>query len=173
MEKSELLNDYLKVSAAKSGLLMTAGKCVYLYNNICCEAACRCVLLRSERTEILAEYADELLVYRGGSNITAYRNGRRVLKLNEVIILYEISLGEEGLCGVFAYEKGARLMDAHFTDARISDFIKSLIIGEHQAEPAMNKELKKLEEAVRKGEISALNKIYVDGKDIGRVLKKK
>lgn len=166
MEISELLENYTEITETKSGFLMTEGKCIYLYNNVCCEAVCRRVMLRSDNTEILAEYADNLFVSRSADKLTAYRNNRRLLKVSELIILYEIPFDSDNLYGVFAYEKDKRLMDAHFTDERISELIDSLIIGESSANTTINEQFKELEETVRSGEISALNKLYINGKKI-------
>lgn len=166
MEISELLEGYTTSSETKSGFLMTEGKCVYLYNNVCCETVCRRVLLRSDNTEILAEYADDLFISRCAEKLTAYRNNRRLLKVRELMILYKIPFSDGGLYGVFAYKKDKRLMDAHFTDKRISDLIDSLIIGDNSTSTAITKHFKQLEEAVRSGEISALNKLYINGKKI-------
>lgn len=166
MEISELLEQYTAITETKSGILMTQGKCIYLYNNVCCEAVCRRVMLRSDSTEILAEYADNLFVSRSADKLTAYRSNRRLLKVRELIILYKIPFNDGGLYGVFSYEKDKRLMDAHFTDRRISDLIDSLIIGDNSTSTAITKHFKQLEEAVRSGEISALNKLYINGKKI-------
>lgn len=166
MELSELLKIYTEISTTKSGLLMTAGKCVYLYNNVCCEAICRRVLLRAENTEILAERADDLLVYRSGADLCAYKNTQRILKISELIILYEIPSDEGSLNGVFACGNNLRLMDSHFTDNRITELINHLIIGETSSDHMKVEEFKRLEEALRTGELSALNKIYVNGKKI-------
>ncbi len=165
MEMSELLEEYSVITETKSGFLMTQGKCVYLYNNICCEAACRRVLLQTDSTEILAEYAD-LFICRSGAKLTVYRKARRLLKVRQLMILYEIPSVDGGLYGVFAYEKDKRLMDSHFTDGRIAELIDSLLIGENSTRSAISEEFKKLEEAVRTGEVSALNKVYINGKNI-------
>ncbi len=166
MKVSELLESYSAITETKSGFLMTHGKCIYLYNNICCEAACRRVLLQTENKEVFAEYADKLFTYREGAKLTVYRNSRRSLKVRELIILYEIPSIDGGLYGVFAYEKDKRLMDSHFTDSRITELIDSLLIGESNTHSAISEEFRKLEEAVRTSEVSELNKIYINGKKI-------
>lgn len=170
MEISDLLNDYSKIKSTKSGFLMTKGRCVYLYNNVCCDALCRRVLLRVEKTEILADRADELMFFRDGAKLTVFKNGKRVLKLSKLIVLYEIPSNDGGLCGVFAYEKDTRLMDAHFTDDRVLEFIDSLLVGNRSADPALAEQFRELEKAVRTGEVSALNKLYLNGKNIAENL---
>lgn len=167
MKLSDLLQNYSEISGTKSGILMTSGKCVYLYNNACCEAVCHRVLIRADKLEIFAELADDLFVYRYGADIYAFKNVKRILKIKEIIILYEIPSENGGLYGVFAYEKGVRLMDSHFADGRISELINSLILGESRAEFSESEEFKRLEEAIRTGEVSALNKIYINGGNIG------
>ena len=167
MKLSDLMQNYSEISESKSGILMTSEKCVYLYNNACCEAVCHRILIRADKLEILAERADDLFVYRYGSEIYAFKNLKRILKIEEIIILYEIPSENGGLYGVFAYENGVRLMDSHFTDSRISKLIDSLIIGESRADVSQSDEFKKLEEAIRTGEVSALNKIYISGGNIG------
>lgn len=167
VKNSDLLNDYLNIGSTKSGFLMSGGKCVYLYNNLCCDAICRRVLMKADKVEILAEYADELLFFRDGASLKAYKGGKRILKISELIVLYEIPSKDGGLCGVFAYEKDQRLMDTHFTDLRILEFINSLIGGKQCEDPVLNEKFRELEEAVRTGEVSALNKIYLNGKNIG------
>lgn len=166
MEMSELLKSYSAITETKSGFLMTHGKCIYLYNNICCDAVCRRILLHADKTEILAEYADNLFICRSGAELMVYRNSRRSLKVQELMILYEIPSDGGGLYGVFAYEKDKRLMDSHFTDSRITELIDSLLIGESNTHSTISKKFQKLEEAVRTGEVSALNKIYINGKKI-------
>lgn len=173
MKLSDLLKSYSEIPASKSGILMTAGKCVYLYNNACCEAVCRRVLIRAENLEILAEHTDELFIYRSGAELCAYKDLKRILKVSEIIILYEVRFEDGGLQGVFAYEKEQRLMDSHFTDSRISELIDRLILGENRAESTTAEEFKKLEDAIRSGEVNSLNKLYLNGKNIGRVLKEK
>lgn len=166
MEIYELLENYSAITETKSGFLMTYGKCVYLYNNVCCEATCLRVLLKADNTDILTEYADDLFISRSADKLTAYRNNRRLLKVRELIILYKIPFDDGCLHGVLAYEKDKRLMDAHFTDHRISELIDSLIIGESSANMTVIKQFKQLEDTVRSGEISALNKLYINGKKI-------
>lgn len=166
MKLSDLLQNYSGISETKSGILMTSGKCVYLYNNACCESVCHRVLIRADKLEILAERVDDLFVYRHSAEIYAFKNLKRILKIREIIILYEIQFESGGLYGVFAYENGVRLMDSHFTDGRISDLIDSLILGKSRAELSKSEEFKRLEEAIRTGEVSALNKIYVNGGNI-------
>lgn len=166
MEMSELLESYTAITETKSGFLMPHGKCIYLYNNVCCEAACHRVLLKADNTEILAEYADNLFISRSAEKLTAYRDTRRLLKVRELIILYEIPFDDGGLYGVFAFEKDKRLMDSHFTDERLSELIDSLIIGESSTNSNITEQFKQLEDAVRSGEVSALNKLYINGKKI-------
>lgn len=166
MKISELLGNYSAINETKSGFLMTHGKCVYLYNNICCEAACRRVLLQADNTKILAEYADDLFIWRSDVKLTVYKGARRLLKVRELMILYEIPSADGDLYGVLAYEKDKRLIDSHFTDSRIAELIDSLLIGENNTHTEISEEFKKLEEAVRTGEVSALNKIYINGKNI-------
>lgn len=167
MKNSDLLNDYLNIGSTKSGFLMSGGKCVYLYNNLCCDAICRRVLMKADKVEILAEYADELLFFRDGASLKAYKGGKRILKISELIVPYEIPSRGGGLCGVFAYEMDKRLIDAHFTDVRILELIDSMIVGNRITDPALIEKFRELEEAVRTGEVSALNKIYLNGKNIG------
>lgn len=149
MKNSELLKDYLNIGSTKSGFLMTGGKCVYLYNNVCNDAVCKRVLLIADKTEILADYADELLFFRDGAKFTTYKGGKCILKISELIILYEIPSEDGGLCGVFAYEKDQRLMDAHFTDARILELIDSLIVGKQNTDPALNEKFPKYASSTR------------------------
>lgn len=167
MNISELLKAYSDAPDTKSGFLMTSGKCVYLYNNFCCEAVSKLVFMRSSKTEILSDKCGEFFVCRYGAKILAYKDFRRITGLNELVILYEIpSENDGGLCGVFAYEKDKRLIDAHYTDARISELINSLITGESQRAAIVGKQMKQLEQAVRSGEVTELNKIYINGKRI-------
>lgn len=167
MKLCDLLQNYSEVSETKSGILMASGKCVYLYNNACCEAICHRVLIRVDKLEILADCTDDLFVYRYGAEIYAFKNSKRILKIKEIIILYEIPSENGGIYGVFAYENGVRLMDSHFTDGRVSELIDSLILGENHTEISKSEEFKKLEEVIRTGEVSALNKIYINGGNIG------
>lgn len=161
MDKSDIMKEYMELIGTKSGFMMTGGKCVYLYNKVCCEAKCRRILLRSDGDEVFAEYAEGLFVSRCGAKFTAYRNSRRLLGVRECIVLYEVPLEIDPLYGVFSGGTELTLADAHFTDSRIAELIDSLLVGDHYTETVVKEEFKALEEAVRTGEISALNKIYL------------
>lgn len=161
MEKSDIIKGYMELTGTKSGFMMTGGKCVYLYNNVCCEAKCRRVLLRSDGDEIFTEYAEGLFVSRCGAKLTAYRDSRRLLGVRECIVLYEVPLKNDPLYGVFSGGAELTLADAHFTDGRIAGLIDRLLIGNHDAETVIKEEFKALEEAVRTGEVRALNEIYL------------
>lgn len=161
MNKSDIMKEYMELIGTKSGFMMTGGKCVYLYNNVCCEAKCRRILLRSDSDEVFAEYAVGLFVSRCGAKFTAYKNLRRLLGVRECIVLYEIPLEGDPLYGVFSGGAEFTLADAHFTDGRIAELIDRLLVGNRDAETVISEDFKALEEAVRTGEISALNKIYL------------
>lgn len=161
MVTSKIIKEYMMLTGTKSGIMMTGGKCVYLYNNVCCEAKCRRVLLSSDGDEVFAEYADGLFVSRCGEKFTAYKNERRLLGVRECIVLYEVPLENDPLYGVFLGGAELTLADAHFTDGRIAELIDRLLTGSHCADKAVVEEFRALEEAVRTGEIRALNEIYL------------
>ena len=161
MEKSDIMKEYLALAGTKSGFIMTDGKCVYLYNNVCCEAKCRRVLLSSESDEVFAEYAEGLFISRCGTKFTVYRNSRRLLGVRECILLYEVPLENDPLYGVFSGGTELTLADSQFTDGRIAELIDRLLMGNRGAGTVVKEEFKALEEAVRTGEIKALNEIYL------------
>lgn len=161
MEKSDIMKEYMAFTGSKSGFMMTGGKCVYLHNNVCCEAECRRVLLNSERDGIFAEYAEGVFVSRCGAKFTAYKNSRRLLGVRECIVLYEIPLESDPLYGVFSGGKEFTLADAHFTDGRIAELIDRLLVGNRDTGTVVKEDFKALEEAVRTGEVRALNEIYL------------
>lgn len=159
MVTSKMIKEYIMLTGTKSGFMMTGGKCVYLYNNVCCEAKCHRVLLNSESNEVFAKYADGLFVSRCGAKFNAYRNERRLLGVRECILLYEVPLENAPLYGVFFGGDKLTLADAHFTDGRIAELIDRLLTGSHCAGKVVMEEFIALEEAVRTGEIRALNEI--------------
>lgn len=166
MKLSDLIKDYCGISSNKSGMLFTHGKSIYLYNNVCCDSICRRVLLRSENIEILSERTDELLVYRSGAELAVYKDNKRLLRVDELVILYEIPCDDNSLYGVFAFKRNLRLMDSHFTDERILQLIDELIAGESQGDTESVEEFHSLEQAVRAGEVKLLNRVYVNGKAV-------
>lgn len=161
MDKSDIMKDYLEFTGSKSGFMMIGGKCVYLHNNVCCDAECRRVLLNSERSGIFAEYAEGVFVSRCGAKFTAYRNSRRLLGVRECIVLYEVPLENDPLYGVFLGGTEFTLADAHFTDVRIAELIDRLLVGNRGTGMVAKDDFKALEEAVRTGEVKALNEIYL------------
>lgn len=161
MDKSDIMKEYMKLTGTKSGFMMTGGKCIYLYNGVCCEAKCRRVLLRSDNDEVFAEFAEGLFVSRCGAKFTAYRDSRRLLGVRECIALYEIPFENDPLYGVFSGGTEFTLADAHFTDGRIAELIDRLLVGNHDTGTVVGEEFKALDEAVRTGEVKALNEIYL------------
>lgn len=166
MKLSDPINHYCGITANKSGMLFTHGKSIYLYNNVCCEAISRRVLLRSEDIEILSERTDELLVYRSGAELAVYKDNKRLLRVDELVILYEIPCDDNSLFGVFAFKRNLRLMDSHFTDERILQLIDELIVGVSKSDTESVEEFHRLEQAVRAGEVNLLNRVYVNGKAV-------
>lgn len=158
MEKSDIMKGYMELIGTKSGFMMTGGKCVYLYNNVCCEAKCRRIMLRSDGDEVFAEYAEGLFVSRCGAKFAAYRDSRRLLGVRECI---EVPLKNDPLYGVFSGGVELTLADSHFTDDRIAELIDRLLIGNHDTVTVVKEEFETLEEAVRTGEVRALNEIYL------------
>ena len=161
MENSEVLKKYDAFSGAKSGFITQNGKLIYLYNDVCCEAKCRRILLKSAREEILAEYADGLTITRCGAKFEVYKKSRRLLGIRECIVLYEVTLSENSLLGAFMGGKELMLADSHFTDGRVFELIDRLIVGGNAPDTALKEEFNELERAVRIGEVKALNEIYL------------
>ncbi|MCM1166602.1 MAG: hypothetical protein NC299_04055 [Lachnospiraceae bacterium] len=161
METSEIMKEYTALEGAKSGFFTADGKFVYLYNNVCCEGVCRRILLKSKSDEILAEYADDLFVWRCGAALRVYRNSRRLLGVGELIALYEIPLESDPLYGVFVGGTEFTLGDSHFTDGRIAELIDRLLVGGRGADTVVKDEFRALAEAVRNGEVGALNEVYL------------
>lgn len=161
METSEIIKEYSALVGTKSGFFTENGKFVYLYNNVCCGAKCRRILLKTKSEDILAEYAEGLFVWRCGAALRVYRDSRRLLGVSELIALYEIPLESDPLYGVLAGGTEFTLADAHFTDGRIAELIDRLLVGGRGADTVVKEEFRALEEAVRNGEIGALNEVYM------------
>lgn len=161
MENSEVLKKYDAFSGTKSGFLSENGKLIYLYNDVCCEAKSRRILLKSAREEILAEYADGLTITRCGAKFEVYKMSRRLLDIKECIVLYKVELSENSLFGAFTAGKELMLADSHFTDERVLELIDRLIVGGNAPVTALNEKFSELERAVRIGEVKALNEIYL------------
>lgn len=161
MNNSETVKKYHSFSGAKSGFITENGKLIYLYNDVCCEAKCRRILLKSAREEILAEYADGLTITRCGAKFEVYKKSRRLLDVRECVVLYEVTLSENSLFGAFTGGKDFTLADSHFTDERILELIDRLIVGGNAPETALKEKFNELERVVRIGEVKALNEIYL------------
>lgn len=162
----DIIRKYLDIRETKSGILTEGGKCLYLYGNICCEARCRRFFLRSEQTEICSEYAEGFLVVRSSDRSSVYHNSKRMLRVKELIVLYEINFEQSSMYGVFSGGKDLLLADSHFTDRRISELIDRLIMGGETSDTAAGKRLEALEQAVVTGEVNALNDLFLHGKPI-------
>lgn len=162
----DIIRKYLDIRETKSGILTEDGKCLYLYGNICCEAKCRRFYLRSEQTEICSEYAEGFLVVRSSDRSSVYHNSKRMLRVKELIVLYEIDFEQSSMYGVFSGGKDLLLADSHFTDRRISELIDRLIVGGETSDTAAGKRLEALEQAVMTGEVNALNDLFLHGKPI-------
>lgn len=162
----DIIRKYLDIRETKSGILTEGGKCLYLYGNICCEARCRRFFLRSEQTEICSEYAEGFLVVRSSDRSSVYHNSKRMLRVKELIVLYEIDFEQSSMYGVFSGGKDLPLADSHFTDRRISELIDRLIVGGETSDTAAGKRLEALEQAVVTGEVNALNDLFLHGKPI-------
>lgn len=161
MKRAETLGKYCGFTGEKSGFVFDGGKLVYLYNDICCEAICRRVLLRSDGGEFFSEYVGGLTVTRCGTRLEASVNSKRLFRVSECVILYEIALAENSLYGAFTGGKEFLLADSHFTDERVLLLIDRLLIGRYSVANAPTQNLAELEEAVRTGEIRALNEMYL------------
>lgn len=162
----DIIRKYLDIKETKSGILTESGKCIYLYGNICCEAKCRRFYLRSEQTEICSEYAEGFLIVRSGNRSNVYHDSKRMLRVKELIVLYEIDFEDSTMYGVFSGGKELPLADSHFTDRRISELIERLIVGGEAPEISANKRFEALEQAVITGEVNALNDLFLHGKPI-------
>ena len=62
---------------------------------------------------------------------------------------------------MFSGGKEFTLADAHFTDGRIAKLIDRLLVGNRDTGTVVKEDFKALEEAVRTGEVKALNEIYL------------
>lgn len=162
----DIIRKYLDIRETKSGILTEGGKCLYLYGNICCEARCRRFFLRSEQTEICSEYAEGFLIVRSSDRSSVCHNSKRMLRVKELIVLYEIDFEQSSMYGVFSGGKDLPLADSHFTDRRISELIDRLIVGGETSDTAAGKRLEALEQAVMTGEVNALNDLFLHGKPI-------
>lgn len=162
----DIIRKYLDIKETKSGILTESGKCVYLYGNICCKAKCRRFYLRTEQTEICSEYAEGFLIVRSGDRSNVYHDSKRMLKVKELIVLYEINFESSTMYGVFSGGNELPLVDSHFTDRRISELIERLIVGAETSDISASKRLETLEQAVITGEVNALNDLFMHGKPI-------
>ncbi len=89
-----------------------------------------------------------------------------MLRVKELIVLYEIDFEQSSMYGVFSGGIDLPLVDSHFTDRRISELIDRLIVGGETSDTAAGKRLEALEQAVVTGEVNALNDLFLHGKPI-------
>lgn len=165
MKKIEPLDEYLSISGHKSGFLMTDGKCVYLYDNLCCDAECLRLVMKSESKEIDANYCEDFLLICAEEKLAAFSKSLKILKISELILLYKIQLSDSELFGTFT---GGDLPagDIRYTDSRISEvYDHFLSVGKQRISRPSN-HFWELEKAVESGEVKAICKLFTDGKPI-------
>lgn len=168
MKPDEILNEYLDVDVSKSGFMMTGGKSIYLYDNLCCDAECLRILLKSEKHDIDAAYSEDFLLTCTGTKLTAYCGFRRVLKLSALILEYRITLPEGELYGIFTGGSELPAADIRFTDKRITQLTDYLMSGGKQCSFQPSGKFTELEKAVESGELRTLCRLYSNGRPIAK-----
>ncbi len=163
MEAKELVKDYLEISGQKSGILMTGGRTIYLYDNLCCGAQCEYLSVKSDTCTIITEYRDDVIIIRTPSQCIVYINGKRLLKVRELLMLYNVQMSMSVLYGIFTGGNELPPSDIRYTDKRISDIFRYLLTGRQKKAMAVNKQIELLEQAISDSNVKMLSELYLNG----------
>ena len=160
------LNHYLSLSGQKSGFLMAGGEAKYLFGNRYCPAECRLVKLKTDTSDILTQYSDEMLVtVSGEKQPTVFINGKRILRLQELVLIYSVLTSSGELYGVISggeYPAG----DFHFTEQQLCELLVTALTNKQERLRYYTSELIELKKQMENNEIKALNGLYLDGNPI-------
>ncbi len=166
MKLKDLLDEYIKLNVKKSGFLMTGGKCLYLYSNLCCDSECLRLILKSDSHDVDAQYSDNFMVICTDAKTTVFCGLCRVSDLSELILQYRITLSDSELYGTFTGGKELPAADIRYTDKRVSMLINYLMSVRNSKNTITSKEIQMLEQTISTGELKAICELYTMGKSI-------
>ncbi len=166
MKLKDLLDEYIKLNVKKSGFLMTNSKCLYLYDNLCCQSECLRLILKSNSHEVDAQYSDDFMVICTDAKTTVFCGLRRVPDLSELILQYRITLSDSELYGTFTGGNELPAADIRYTDKRVATLINYLMSVRNSKNTITSKEIQMLEQAISTDELQAICELYSMGKTI-------
>lgn len=159
MSPDEMIQKYLDTSCVKCGFLTCGNKSFYLLR----------VVLRSESAEISADSADNLLVtMRDDCCCEAYLGGKKILRLKELILSYEIPLESSPIFGMISGGKAFPAQSVQFSDIKIAVLLNALLDRRKAADEFHSRELAELARSLESHEVKALSQMYAAGKPITR-----
>lgn len=166
MNPDEMIQKYLDTSCVKCGFLTCGSKAFYLFGKQCCEANMLRIELRCESTEISTESIDNILITMRDDCCVAYLGGRKILRLKELILSYEIPLESSPIFGIMTGGREFQPQSVQFSDGRISVLINALIDRRKAANEFHSKELAELAHSLESREVKALSLMFAEGRPI-------
>lgn len=170
MNPDEMIQKYLDTSCVKYGFLTCGNKSFFLLGKQCCEATLIRLTLRSESTEISTDSVENLLVTMRDECCDAYIGGKKILRLKELLISYEIPLESSPIFGVMTGGRAFPTESLQFSDVRIAMLINMLIDRRKAAGEYHSRELSELARSLESREVKALSRMYAAFKPIERSL---
>lgn len=146
-------------------------KCIKLIFDLtvkqCCEANLLRVVIRSESAEISADSADNLLVtMRDDCCCEAYLGGKKILRLKELILSYEIPLESSPIFGMISGGREFPAQSVQFSDIKIAGLLNALLDRRKASDEFHSRELAELARSLESHEVKALSQMYAAGKPI-------
>lgn len=167
MNPDEMIQKYLDTSCVKCGFLTCGNKSFYLFGKQCCEANLLRVVIRSESAEISADSADNLLVtMRDDCCCEAYLGGKKILRLKELILSYEIPLESSPIFGMISGGRAFPAQSVQLSNIKIAVLLNALLDRRKAADEFHSRELAELVHSLESHEVKALSRMYAAGKPI-------
>lgn len=160
MNPDEMIQKYLDTSCVKCGFLTCGNKSFYLFGKQCCEATLIRLTLSSESTKLSTDSVENLLVTMRGECCEAYLGGKKILRLKELLISYEIPLESSPIFGIMTGGRTFPTESVQFSDIRIAMLINMLIDQRKAAEEYHSRELSELARSLDSHEVRALSRMY-------------
>lgn len=145
-------------------------KCIKLIFDLtvkqCCEANLLRVVIRSESAEISADSVDNLLVTMRDDCCEAYLGGKKILRLKELILSYEIPLESSPIFGMISGGRAFPAQSVQFSDIKIAVLLNALLDRRKAADEFHSRELAELARSLESHEVKTLSQMYAAGKPI-------
>ena len=146
MSPDEMIQKYLDTSCVKCGFLTCGNKSFYLFGKQCS--------------------VENLLVTMRDDCCEAYLGGKKILRLKELVLSYEIPLESSPIFGMISGGRAFPAQSVQFSDIKIAVLLNALLDRRKAADEFHSRELAELARSLESHEVKALSQMYAAGKPI-------